>query len=60
MSRLRTALLIVLLIYPLIVSALVIIIRDNDGGRQVFNVEAINIQRGVVTGMPDRIFSSGF
>lgn len=60
MKRLHDCLLVVLLLYPLIVSALVIVIRDNAGGRQTFTVEAINIQRGVVTGMPDRIFASGF
>lgn len=60
MRRLRDALLFVLLIYPLLIWGAVIVIRDNNGGRQTFTVEAVNIQPGVVTGMPDRIWSSGF
>lgn len=60
MSRLRTTLLVVLLIYPLIVGALTIVIRDNTGGRTIYTVDAVVIDSGIVTGMPDRIFAAGF
>lgn len=60
MKRLRDALLLVLLFYPLIVCAIVVVIRDNEHVIATYNVELVRITNGTVTGLPDRIFASGF